>query len=646
MRLLAGDNSHTAADGGDQSQTADAELIARLGRLGIGIHIGVAMLGTGHIGAVGESSSREHAAGHDERHDDGENLTFHRYPSVSVLYNKATISLLRAKCKKNLRKTAYSPRKNSCGKDAETVGDCLTFVYANDIINRIISKSGEVGSSPEEGIGKMSRYRAFIILLLDVRGCGRKVGQSRGRKEEVGILFTYEKKVRALQLYEQTHSVTETIRILGYPERATLYRWISEKGQPEKVRSTKRGENTPDHPRHPSVEVKLQVLHRCFEHGEDVKSVSEEIGYSRASIYNWRRKYLQRGLVALMNPSDDPREELVPGTFSATEDIAELKAQMQEMQMQIDILKETINVLKKDPGVDQTALRNQEKAAIIDALKNKYSLPELLSALHCPRSSYYYQQKRAKKQDKYSHVKEKIKDIFESNHRCYGYRRIYAALKKEGLRLSEKVIRHLMKQVGVQGVNRKKTSYSSYQGEITPAVPNLLKRDFHANRPNEKWLTDITEFAIPAGKVYLSPIIDCFDGMPVCWSIGTSPNAELTNGMLDKAISLLKVGEHPVVHTDRGCHYRWPGWISRMDAAHLHRSMSKKGCSPDNSACEGFFGRMKNEMFYGVSWLNVSIEEFIHTVEDYMVWYREKRIKISLGGLSPLEYRQKLGLSA
>ncbi|RHT26347.1 IS3 family transposase, partial [Butyricicoccus sp. AM32-19] len=153
------------------------------------------------------------------------------------------------------------------------------------------------------------------------------------------------------------------------------------------------------------------------------------------------------------------------------------------------------------------------------------------------------------------------------------------------------VIRRLMKQVGVQGVNRKKTSYSSYQGEITPAVPNLLKRDFHANRPNEKWLTDITEFAIPAGKVYLSPIIDCFDGMPVCWSIGISPNAELTNGMLDKAISLLKVGEHPVVHTDRGCHYRWPGWISRMEAAHLHRSMSKKGCSPDNSACEGFFGR-------------------------------------------------------
>ena len=206
--------------------------------------------------------------------------------------------------------------------------------------------------------------------------------------------------------------------------------------------------------------------------------------------------------------------------------------------------------------------------------------------------------------------------------------------KKEDWRLSEKVIRRLMKQVGVQGANREKTRYSSYRGEITPAVPNLLKRDFHANRPNEKWLTDITEFAIPAGKVYLSPIINCLDGMSVCWRIGTSPSAELTNGMLDKAIYLLKVGEHPIVHTDRGCHYRWPGWSSRMDAAYLHRSMFKKGDSPDNSACEGFFGRMKNEMFYGVSWLNISIEEFIHIVEEYMVWYQKNKSRFLQAGLA------------
>ena len=203
-----------------------------------------------------------------------------------------------------------------------------------------------------------------------------------------------------------------------------------------------------------------------------------------------------------------------------------------------------------------------------------------------------------------------------------------------------------MKQEKLQVTAKKKRAYSSYQGEITPAVPNVIQRNFHVDLPNEKLLTDITEFAIPAGKVYLSPVIDCFDGMPVCWSIGTAPNAQLTNNMLDNAVSHLKKGEHPVIHTDRGCHYRWPGWIDRMDKAHLQRSMSKKGSSPDNSACEGFFGQMKDEMFYGLLWIDISIEAFIQIIDDYMIWYREKRIKISLGGRSPLEYRQSLGLSA
>lgn len=157
------------------------------------------------------------------------------------------------------------------------------------------------------------------------------------------------------------------------------------------------------------------------------------------------------------------------------------------------------------------------------------------------------------------------------------------------------------------------------------------------------WLTDITEFNIPAGKVYLSPLIDCFDGLAVSWSIGTSPSADLVNSMLDEAITTLKEDEHPIIHSDRGCHYRWPGWIDRMDDASLTRSMSKKGCSPDNSACEGFFGRLKNEMFYDRSWKNVSIDEFINTLDAYIRWYNQDRIKESLGWMSPLEYRRSLG---
>lgn len=114
--------------------------------------------------------------------------------------------------------------------------------------------------------------------------------------------------------------------------------------------------------------------------------------------------------------------------------------------------------------------------------------------------------------------------------------------------------------------------------------------------------------------------------------------------MLDSAIAQLKENEHPIVHSDRGAHYRWPGWIERMDAAKLVRSMSKKGCSPDNSACEGFFGRLKNEMFFGESWDGISVEEFIGILDEYIHWYAEDRIKLSLGGMSPIEYRRSLGL--
>ena len=159
-----------------------------------------------------------------------------------------------------------------------------------------------------------------------------------------------------------------------------------------------------------------------------------------------------------------------------------------------------------------------------------------------------------------------------------------------------------------------------------------------------KWLTNITEFSIPSGKIYLSPMIDCFDGMPVSWKIGTSPDANMVNSMLDTAVLSLNEDEHPIVHSDRGSHYRWQGWIDRMDKYHLTRSMSKKGCSPDNSACEGFFGLIKNAIFYGRDWRGVSIDEFITLLNNYLHWFREKRIKQKLGYKSPIQYRASIGI--
>jgi putative transposase len=429
-------------------------------------------------------------------------------------------------------------------------------------------------------------------------------------------MYSEEQYYRALALYDECGSVTKTITKLGYPaRRQTLYNWITRRKHLPPERSTFHGVNTPEHPRHPPLELKLNALHRCFELGENVQSVSDEIGYSTASIYQWRRKCIQKGRAALMKPSSErERGPLKEGTQDANEEISQLKALVQNMQLEIDILKATLDVLKKDPGINTKTLSNQEKAVIVDALRGKYSLPLLLEALSFPKSSYYHQFHRKSFREKYRNVSNRIREIFAENYSCYGYRRITAALNRDGLILSEKVVRHIMRENQLIVKCREMRKYSSYKGEISPAVANVVARKFKAEKPNQKWLTDITEFSIPAGKVYLSPVIDCFDGMPVSWKTSTSPDAQLVNTMLDDAIATLPDTAHPLVHTDRGCHYRWPGWIERMNRAQMVRSMSKKGCSPDNSACEGFFGRMKNEMFYHRSWLGYTLSEFIHEV--------------------------------
>lgn len=141
------------------------------------------------------------------------------------------------------------------------------------------------------------------------------------------------------------------------------------------------------------------------------------------------------------------------------------------------------------------------------------------------------------------------------------------------------------------------------------------------------------------------PVIDCFDGQVVSWSIGTRPDATLVNTMLDDALDTLNENDKPVIHSDRGGHYRWPGWLARINTSGLIRSMSRKGCSSDNAACEGFFERIKNEMFYGRNWAGITLEKFICSLDRYIRWYNEKRIKLSLGAMSPVKYRQHLGIT-
>lgn len=337
-------------------------------------------------------------------------------------------------------------------------------------------------------------------------------------------------------------------------------------------------------------------------------------------------------------------EQLMKQRDELEQERQKLQQEVRKLQMERDALEVAGIMLKKYGGINLKTMSNREKTIVIDALSQKYRLNDLFRMMAISKSSYYYQHKAMNNQNSDDEYRDQIKITFKENHEEYGYRRIHAALSEMGIVISEKRVRRIMKQENLKVHHKKLKTFSSYAGEITPAVPNLINRDFHAEKPNEKWLTDITEFSIPAGKIYLSPIIDCFDGMPVSWSIGRSPDAELANTMLDDAVLTLENNEHPIVHSDRGSHYRWTGWIERMEKYQLVRSMSKKGCSPDNSACEGFFGIIKNAMFYGRNWNGVSIDDFISLLNNYLHWFREKRIKQKLGFKSPIDYRASIGI--
>ena len=282
-------------------------------------------------------------------------------------------------------------------------------------------------------------------------------------------------------------------------------------------------------------------------------------------------------------------------------------------------------------------LQTKKKTQIVIALKKDYKVSDILPIINLKKSTYFYEIKSLSK-DKYKIEKDLITQLFLDNYECYGYRRIKESLFKEhGIRISEKVIRKLMKELNLIVYVPKKAKYSSYKGEISPESENIIKRDFKANEPYSKTLTDITEFSLCDGKVYLSPLIDCFTGVPITYTIGKSPNSELTNTMLEQAHEIIG-DSNTIVHSDRGFHYRLGCWIDRMNKYGYIRSMSKKGCSPDNSACEGFFGTIKNEFFYPRDWRSITTDQFIIELEKYLNWFCNKRIKKRLNYLNRNEY--------
>jgi len=269
-----------------------------------------------------------------------------------------------------------------------------------------------------------------------------------------------------------------------------------------------------------------------------------------------------------------------------------------------------------------------------------FRLDLLLRTAKLARSTYYYHLRRLKMDDKEQGIKGQIQEVYQEHKGNYGYRRITLELRNRGFIINHKRVQRLMKELGLTARIRRKRRYSSYQGDVGKKADNLIQRHFEASKPLEKCYTDVTEFALPEGKLYLSPVLDGYNSEIINYTISRSPNLKQVKTMLEKTFPD-KHYEGTILHSDQGWQYQHNYYHHFLNSKGIRPSMSRKGNSPDNGMMESFFGILKSEMFYGYEKDYKSLGDLEQAITNYIDYYNNKRIKLKLKGLSPVQYRTK-----
>ena len=273
---------------------------------------------------------------------------------------------------------------------------------------------------------------------------------------------------------------------------------------------------------------------------------------------------------------------------------------------------------------------------MIQKLRRDHKFALLLDIAQLPRATFYYHAKRMTKPDKYADVKAEITTIYHENRGRYGYRRITTELRRRNFAINHKTVQRIMKELGLFCRVRMK-KYKSYSGEVGRIAPNLLERNFDADQPNQKWVTDVTEFSLFGQKLYLSPILDLCSRDIVSYTISDRPVLSLVTEMLDKAFLQIPDGTNLILHSDQGWQYQHNLYRKMLKHKGIIQSMSRKGNCLDNAVIENFFGLLKSELLYLQKF--ESMQHFINELIDYLDYYNNRRCKARLKGLPPAIHR-------
>ncbi|XQN75942.1 IS3 family transposase [Streptococcus oralis] len=431
--------------------------------------------------------------------------------------------------------------------------------------------------------------------------------------------LSYEDKVQIYELRKQGYSLEKLSNKFGINNSNLRYmiKWIDRYG----IEFVKKGKN-----RYYSPDLKQEMINKVLHEGWTKDRVSLEYDLpSRTILLNWLAQYRKNGWYTIVAKIRGRVPKMGHKRKKTWEEMTELERLQEENER-----------LRTEVAYPKKVKRVREMVS------GGFRLNLLLEVARLPRSTYYYQLKQLDGLDKDKELKIEIQAIYNDHKGNYGYRRITLELRNRGYAVNHKKVQRLMKVLGLTVRIRRKRKYSSYKGEIGKKADNLIQRQFEASRPMEKCYTDVTEFAIPNStqKLYLSPVLDGFNSEIIAYNLSTSPNLEQVKTMLEQAFTE-KHYENTSLHSDQGWQYQHDSYHRFLESKGIQTSMSRKGNSPDNGMMESFFGIFKSEMFYGYEKMFQSLKQLEQAIVDYIDYYNNKRIKVKLKGLSPVQYRTK-----
>ena len=257
------------------------------------------------------------------------------------------------------------------------------------------------------------------------------------------------------------------------------------------------------------------------------------------------------------------------------------------------------------------------------------------------RSTFYYYYNN-EKPDKWAVERQRLVELYHENKGRYGYRRLTKALKHEGYSINSKTVRRLMAETGIKCEVRMK-KYKSYKGEVGKIAPNLLERDFLADAPHKKLVTDVTEFHLFGEKIYLSPVLDLYNSEIIFYTIYKRPVLDMVKDMIAGTVEVIGNNTNAILHSDQGWQYQHKEYQNLLKENNIRQSMSRKGNCLDNAVMENFFGLLKSELLYLQKF--TSVDHFLKELEEYIQYYNKDRIKEKLNGMSPVQYRTQNQIS-